>query len=74
MKLKLSYIGINTDNPTPILITENGMAVTADRQAMVKTEAQLEAFLRSVTRWLDADLKAKIESQSRSTIDQDKAK
>lgn len=34
MKLKLSYIGLNTDNPTPILITENHFAVAADKDKL----------------------------------------
>ena len=66
MKLKLSYIGINTDNPTPILITENGMAIAATANSI--RQAANEAFEYAAameTALCDFDF------QSRSTKEQD---
>ncbi len=64
MKLRLSYIGINTDGPVPILTLENGMTVEATYDMLDVAAEECE----KMTNACDSALLLK----SRSTIDPDK--
>ncbi len=71
MKLRLSYIGINTDGPVPILTLENGMTVEATFNMLVVAFNETDLLRRSLSAaLLDSQLKEE-ENPSRSTIDPD---
>lgn len=50
MKLRLSYVGINTDSTPPILTTDTGMQVLATPQAVGAAYAEAEQFIKAIGR------------------------
>ena len=44
MRIKLSYIGINTDNPTPIILTDSDVAVIATKESVEHAIVEVDKF------------------------------
>lgn len=44
MRIKLSYIGINTDNPTPIILTDSDVAIIATKESLQHAIVEVDKF------------------------------